>query len=169
MPRRIIRLYDLEELALIIEHPTGVFYTNQAGGVACVQPEIEGVLVPIGNACNVEDKLEAFFANATRLQPSDADTLDTILRVPEEPYVVTPTFFLEVDRSKLAESMEAWLHVTIVASPDLRQHTYRDGETSPTSGGQPWPDKPAVAGRADFYSFWGFGRCSGVLTWSNSD
>ena len=32
---------------LIIAHPTGIQYTNQVGGVACLHPCLEGFLVPL--------------------------------------------------------------------------------------------------------------------------
>jgi len=69
--------------------------------------------------CDVLGKLEAFFATTKgRLSETDADALDSILQTAEPPMVVAPTFFLEVDRSRLADSVEAWLHVTIRASPN---------------------------------------------------
>ncbi|WP_437952075.1 DUF6210 family protein [Sorangium sp. So ce296] len=40
-----IRLYDAG-LGAIIQHPSGVLYTDQTCGVCCAQPEMEGVFVP---------------------------------------------------------------------------------------------------------------------------
>jgi hypothetical protein len=158
----IIRLFELEELALIVECPSGVLYTNQAGGNYCLQPETEGVLVPLGHSCNIEDKLYAFFtgpdAPRRRLEPSHADALDIILRTPEKPYVMTPTFFLEVDRTRLADSMEAWLYVTITESPE----PYAFDEWNRN-------EQPELPQHPTRYPFAGFGRRSGVLTWANSD
>ena len=34
-------------LFVILEEPTGVLYTNQVGGTACLNPEVEGFLVPL--------------------------------------------------------------------------------------------------------------------------
>ena len=53
MGRPVIQLRDLEGLALVVEYPSGVLYTNQAGGVFCNQPIVEGVLAPLGNECDV--------------------------------------------------------------------------------------------------------------------
>jgi hypothetical protein len=67
---------SLEGLALIVECPAGVLH--------------------------VREKLEAFCANRPiQLRSADADALDVILQAPEKPFVVTPTFFLEVDRRRL--------------------------------------------------------------------
>jgi hypothetical protein len=160
MARFIIRLYELEGLGLIVEHDSGVFYTNQAGGTCCAQPEIEGVLVPLGT--ETEDKLDAYFASADvppiRLEPRHADALDVILRTPPEGYAWTPTFFLQVDRSRLAESMEAWLYVTITSCPD------------PVSFADPNQNlQPELPQHPTHYPFAGFAGRSGVLTWTNSD
>ena len=158
----IIRLYELEGPGLIVECASGVLYTNQAGGNYCMQPETEGVLVPLGNACKIEDKLYAFFtgpdAPTLRLEPSHADALDMILRTPEAPYAMTPTFFLEVDRARLAESMEAWLYVTITACPE--PYAFREWNRN---------EQPELPQHPMHYPFAGFGRRSAVLTWANSD
>jgi hypothetical protein len=173
----VIKLYDLEGLALIVEWPSGVIYTNQAGGTFCMQPTAEGVLVPLGSECSVEDKLAALLADKPiRLRSEDADALDVILRTPEEPYVVTPTFFLEVDRSRLEESMEAWLYVTIIACPDEHMRTYAsDGKGRligvTTLSGRRWhpDDQQELGSRATLYSISGFAGRRAVLTWPNSD
>lgn len=38
---------DEEPLGLVVPHPTGVVYTQQAGGTACCHPETEGFYVPL--------------------------------------------------------------------------------------------------------------------------
>ena len=45
----IVRLYDHAGTALVIPHATGIVYSNQAGGTTCVQPQLEGFVVPIAN------------------------------------------------------------------------------------------------------------------------
>lgn len=45
-----VELWEIDNprfLALIVNHPSGVVYTNQAGGVCCTHPELEGVLIPL--------------------------------------------------------------------------------------------------------------------------
>jgi hypothetical protein len=177
MGQPVISLYGLEGLALIVECPSGVLYTKQAGGTFCMHPIAEGVLVPLGSECRLQEKLAALFARqAIQLKPAHADALDIILRMPEEPYVVTPTFFLEVDRGRLDESMEAWLYVTILACPEEHMVGFaldRDGNLSgaQTLSGRAWSpdDQPELGPHASLYPLSGFGRRSAVLTWPNSD
>jgi hypothetical protein len=177
MGQPVISLYGLEGLALIVECPSGVLYTNQAGGVVCMQPTTEGVLIPLGSECRLDEKLHAFFAmQTTRLQAAHAAALDIILRTPEEPYVVTPAFFLEVDRSRLDESMEAWLYVTILSCPDEHMTGFasdREGNLSSvqTLSGRAWSpdDQPELGPHASLYPLSGFEWRSAVLTWPNSD
>ncbi|AZZ92678.1 hypothetical protein EUZ85_18880 [Hahella sp. KA22] len=48
-----ITLYDSVGTAIIIGCKSGVIYSNQTGGTACLQPEYEGVLIPIANTIGI--------------------------------------------------------------------------------------------------------------------
>jgi hypothetical protein len=48
--------------ALIASAPTGVFYTNQTGGLACNHPALEGFLVPLGNGTPLPDESCCFIS-----------------------------------------------------------------------------------------------------------
>ena len=50
-----IRLYDAVGTGLIIPCPSGVMVSNQTGGTACLQPEIEGVYIPLRNDYGLKD------------------------------------------------------------------------------------------------------------------
>ena len=140
---------------LIIEYPSGVVYSNQTGGTACLHPEQEGVYVPLRNDASYaerkllspEMKLLEYFegskhkgSGATEgLDAEDADFIDGVLRswrLGE---------FLEVDRDRLRECHEAWVYVRI-----KRDETVDDEFLSLASGFGPYPKR-------------------GVLTWTNSD
>ena len=88
---------------------------------------------------------------------------------------MTPAFFVKVDRSRLADSMEAWLFVTIVTCPEehLMISATRDGTFSHTMtlSGRAWSpeDQPELGPHATLYPISGFGRRSAVVTWMNSD
>jgi hypothetical protein len=107
-----VNLWSLEEAALIVEWKTGVVFSNQTGGCACCQREMEGLLIPF-NPCDrpvgaptLREQL-AFLINAQYLTEELAGRIDALL---EENY---ETRGVTVDRSRLRDSMEAWIHVDI--------------------------------------------------------
>ena len=146
----IVSLYDLVGTALVVLRPTGIRYSNQAGGTTCLQPREEGVLVPIGNdvavpslrLMSLENQLEKYFVGPPHhgtgacrgLSEEDADRLDEL-------FASSNAFRgIRVDRSRLADSVEAWVFVAIDA----------DNCVPFDSLGPAYPDH-------------------GVLTWTNSD
>lgn len=171
----VIRLYDLEGLALIVKTRSGVIYTNQAGGVFCMQPKVEGVLVPIEDEGDeIERRLDSWFGSYGRIKAEDVASLNGILHTPKEGLTITPTFFLDVDPSKIKESMEAWLHVRITSCPDEHMVSYHSNENGysnvQTLSGNRWNprDQPELRALCH-YSFSGFAGYEAVLTWPNSD
>ena len=144
---RIVELSTTIGTSLILNYPTGIGYTNQAGGTACLQPTAEGVLVPFDNDCDVERRfmsleldLDQYFqtawegTNATLgIKDSDANAIDALLQSRKL------TDWIRVDRERLRESFEAWIHVTVLADHPFYCH-----------GFGPYPRH-------------------GILTWANSD
>ena len=150
--KKIICLYPLEQLALILSEPSGIFYYNQVGGCSCRQEEAEGVLVFVEDSGkklhkNLTDySIEIHRGWLTELREKDADDLDSLFANSEK------TNYLRVDRSKLKESKEAWIHV--VFEPGLPEDERKYCEGYPLSGG--------------VYCA-GFSSKCGILTWDNSD
>lgn len=123
-----VLLYEHVGLSLIVESPSGVVYSNQAGGHACLQPEMEGFLIPLRNDHSLGDNrlvspataLEDHFAGekwrgagATGgIDAEDADFIDKLLERHRLSHC------LEVDRMRLGESFEAWIHVKLTADED---------------------------------------------------
>lgn len=139
-PKRRLSLYDLEGVALILEAPTGVIYSNQVGGHFCLQPTYEGALLPVnpdrdpdGPRSDLERALGALLLNRGWLDDALADAVDATLARHISTRGVT------VDRARLHESIEAWVHVIV-----------------PEATGGPHGESSYPAGR-------------GVLTWLNSD
>ena len=100
--------------ALIVPEETGVVFTNQVNGTACEHREIEGILIPINNDCapeNYQDLLEtklcALFDDAAwgPFTQRKANEIDAVLKAYAE------TRGIKVDRSRLRESVEAWVYV----------------------------------------------------------
>ncbi len=147
-----IRLYDLIGCALILQASEGIVYTNQTGGYSCLQPKVKGILIPLRNnfvikpaqQFGLEPDLHAYFtgpkhrgAGAVRgLDTEDAAEIDKILARHRLDGIII------VDRARLSESHEAWVHVSVLRD---------DYAPSPIFAGfGPYPRK-------------------GILTWPNSD
>ncbi len=122
-----VRLYDSVGFGLILDFPTGVLYSNQTGGTACYQPELEGFYIPVANDfyeeqtefSSPEIELTAFFLSGKHggggatngLDSEDVSVIDKIL----SQYNL---YFISVDQSKLAESHEAWVWVNVKIDRD---------------------------------------------------
>jgi len=109
-------LYELNSLALIVPASTKIVYRNQTGGHACLQSELEGYLVPF--AGEVREKCGRLLSHFTgpkwggwcseRIDEETADEIDSVLaEMPGRDQIT-------VDRTKLHQSCEAWVHVRII-------------------------------------------------------
>jgi hypothetical protein len=169
MSKPLIRLYESGGLGLIVLFPSGVLYSNQVGGYSCRQPEAEGVYLPIvDEVVNQEAPLHKYFtgpklfgACANGIDNEDADVIDEIL------HSQSLTAFISVDRSKLKESCEAWVYVKIANQLPERPVSYSSG-VGKTASGLTITDDEYPSG-IYMYSLYGFGECTGILTWNNSD
>ena len=143
MPRRIVRLWSMpDEVMLVVECPSGVVYENQVGGSACWQAQLEGALSPVDISPESSRRIMELFDpyDPQGIPPARADIIDAILAA--EPGART----LRVDRERLDECWEAWVHVVLESPSSVV--TVDDG----------------------FLGAWfGFGAARGVLTWPNSD
>jgi hypothetical protein len=138
---RRISLWEFRGVGVVIAHPSGVLYSNQAGGYLCSHPEMEGVFLPLaGQGSEWQTKLDRHFFYSEKyaghcyrgIDEETARFLDDLLASSPISRGIT------VDRTRLAESIEAWIHVTIASDAG----------------------DDAIAG---------FGGATGVLTWENSD
>lgn len=139
-----ILLWDMpDEIMLIVEHPSGVIYENQVGGVVCFPGEQEGVLAPVDVARATVEAVQnlPYRQGAEGISSEIADAIDALLAAE------SGARMLKVDRERMQESWEAWVYVQIDA-PRTTVHKLGDGY---------------------FGSVYGFGSARGVLTWPNSD
>lgn len=135
-----VTLHSFPDLGLIVKAATGVIYSNQTGGFACRHSQVEGFFVPLRTYFGMRElhALQGIF-------PSGFDADDGI----DEETATRLEWILDqqglqcvrVDRAKLAESWEAWIHVRL--SGEL-------GDKVPLE--EPRPD-----------------TLEAVLTWPNSD
>lgn len=111
-----IILWDMSDAALIVPRQTGVLYSNQVGGTACLQPSLEGILVPIALETPLEDQAHALPAMlgkifedcADAMENAHADAVDSVMAS------CIYTQGITVDRSRMADSCESWVYVQLV-------------------------------------------------------
>src|ERR1043165_5256239 len=109
----IIRLEQDDLFGIIIAFSSGVKFSNQVGGYACLHPEIEGVYAPLNNTVvNQVGELLAYFTGPKWrgwcMEGIDEETADVIDSVLSQSHYSRR---LRVDRNRLADSCEAWVHV----------------------------------------------------------
>ncbi len=107
-----VDLYEHEGLGLIIACLSGVNYTNQVAGYACLHPELEGVYIPL--PASGVGKLESYFTgpkwNGRCYEAIDEETADFVDAILAELGLGS---CLRVDRDRFAESWEAWIRVKV--------------------------------------------------------
>jgi len=165
----LVQLYDAGGPGLIVLFPSGVLYSNQVGGYSCLQSEAEGIYVPlVDEVVNQEEQLYTYFTGpkllggcANGIDAEDADAIDTIL------HARLLTEFISVDRSKLGWSCEAWVYVKIANQPPERAVSYSSG-VGQTASGLTIKDSDYPSG-INMFPLYGFGECTGIVTWNNND
>ncbi len=154
MAKPVVQLWESVGLGVIIDYPSGLVYSNQTGGTSCLHPEAEGVFVPLRNdtgyrdpkLISPENDLFDYFEGpkhrgtgaTSGLDSADADFIDSVLAN------CSLAGVLSVDRERLGESHEAWVHVVV------HREEQNEDELKIFRGLGPYP------------------RC-GLLTWSNTD
>ncbi len=108
---------SMGQASLIILRKSGIVYWNQTCNTACAQRGEEGVLLPLVSPslnsskdiyCPLEDSLSALdWGPIQGINEERANEIDVILQQFYE------TKSLNVDRTKLKESEEAWIYVNI--------------------------------------------------------
>ena len=146
-----ILLHDSLGFGLIINLPTGILISNQTGGTACLQPEIEGIYIPIANDILIESytlhspetELTQYFLSpkyagtgaCNGIDLKDVEEIESIL----EKYNLQN--FISIDTEKLSESHESWIWVKINLNSENNLFLKNFGKTD----------------------------LNGVITWCNSD
>jgi hypothetical protein len=92
-------------LGLILLCPSGVIWTNQAGGTACRHPQAEGVYLPLWSPVEFPHICSYGYA-----VDSEGDVAAEV-----QAAIAAAGWPLAVDRSRADEAMEAWWPVTVNA------------------------------------------------------
>lgn len=109
---------DYVGAGVILSAPSGVRYSNQVGGMACLHPTYEGVFVPLPHVELPHDCVDGHGCWGMSVSEEFADKCDTVFRRHKLP--------LTVDRKRLSESTECWIPVVVVAMK--RKGVNWDGE-----------------------------------------
>jgi hypothetical protein len=116
-----VSLHEAVGTGLIIKAKTGIVWTNQAGGVSCLQPECEGLYVPFGNDVSLDGRLISLESALFELFRGEVGGMSfaevgwarsfelALKRYAAEHW--RPFAEIELDRARLGESVEAWVHV----------------------------------------------------------
>lgn len=163
----LIEIPDDLGLCLVVELPVGCSYYNQTGGYSCRQAWAEGLLVPLPPHDGVtEQALDQIFGPdgkyrgccSERIDGDDADRIDALLAKHHPAFCGEQ--IIRVDRERLADSWEAWVHVRI------GRHPARPPRLPLALGG---PAPLGTAENAFFWPFYGLPSDEAILTWPNSD
>jgi len=109
MTKTTIDLSCGDYFGIILPRSTGVFFTNQVGGHACDHPELEGLFIPLDDGLDrpTRQVFEHHFQGSwATLTEEDAMVIDRALQKGN-------LGFIRVERSKLFDSVEAWVHVIL--------------------------------------------------------
>ncbi|WP_227430509.1 DUF6210 family protein [Psychrobacter sp. I-STPA6b] len=113
-----IDLYSLTGAMLIYPTPSGIWLNNQVGGHACLQKQVQGILIPIEQHYNnhallsdLELKLYEIFAGCVSVTETMADCFDKLMQAE------VTTNFICINRDKLTDSCEAWVYVWVNQTP----------------------------------------------------
>ena len=96
---------------LILKVPTGMAYSQPAGGYGCYQPFEEGAFFPLTLDTAMTAALDQIFIGqyggwcTSGIDEADADALDALFQAHHFP--------LAVDRKRLKDSKQAWVHGTL--------------------------------------------------------
>lgn len=100
---------------LLVEWPTGIKYCGQTGGIACCHPEVEGFDITLPSRFSVLEDLtcdEGCWGHA--LGTKTVDKLKAVWPKTRESHQWGAYWELELDESRMRNSMEAWIPVRVV-------------------------------------------------------
>jgi hypothetical protein len=122
---KAISLYNLSGLGLILEDASSdVTYLNQTAGHCCGQRHARGFFVFVEDETRrIYNAIAPFMENKETLSAADADYLDTVFT---DNYKAR---HLSVDRTKLEQSEEAWVHVKVALDDESESYTGFAAET----------------------------------------
>lgn len=115
----IDRIVDTDNSALIMCHPTGVFYTAQCGGIACLRPEVEGyALNTIGGFAMDFDDCSFGCSYIYKDNPDAQMALGKAFDEYAKEETKGWTFRIRFDFDRVEETLEGWIPVKVFGKID---------------------------------------------------
>ena len=111
-----------DDTGLVVLAPTGVNYTAQCGGMACMHPEVEGYLLSLGSFMQDFDTCEYGCLYIDRKIESQKKLRDAVNEYCEvnKPY----GDLIQFDDSRMSEAMEGWIPVVLNGSLRFPEITF---------------------------------------------
>lgn len=130
-----MQVYGIEaNRALIVEAQTGIAYSAQVGGVACLHPEVEGfLLLPWWLDRFADLDTCSIGCCGSRFIEPDGDVLEGAWPTWPNGHF-HPAWFIRLDRERLGEGTEAWVPVICYALDGYDP----DGEGAALDGRTAW-------------------------------
>ena len=99
---------------LVVEAPTGVKFSFQVGGSIHWQRSVQGVIYPIpalglAGAEVLGGQLHSIAFELVSISDQEADRIDAL-------FAGSRSIELKVDRSKLSDSCDSWIHMTLLGA-----------------------------------------------------
>lgn len=114
-----LMMHASEMLGLIVLMPSGVVFTNQTGGTACMHPDAEGIFVPLYFSGKWPIELESFWWKGW--EHYDSPQVQVCLDGMELNHILEPVPLTDFRMTTLAELDgwgEAWIPVRIKEAPE---------------------------------------------------
>jgi hypothetical protein len=105
----IVNMECGNDVFLIVKKQTGIAYSNQCGGTACLHPQQEGYLIPLG--IEYEWNIPCINDCAYGLIINESEHNKTIDEINECIKEISGELNISLDTSLINESHEAWVHV----------------------------------------------------------
>ena len=108
--------------ALVIEAPTGISFSFDVGGSIHWKRTVQGFVYPVAatgfaKAATLGDRLHSIVFELVAIENRDADEIDAL-------FEGDPAVELKVDRSRMSESCDNWIHMKLVRASDWRMQGF---------------------------------------------
>lgn len=126
-----VNLQELEGVYFIVGHESGIAYSHQCGGLACIQNSFQGFLVPCSQSIAINNHLYSHFYAGPKYKGHCYDGLDAEDAALIDRLLASVGFgTLSVDRSVLDKSIEAWVYLKVDPGIPCFPYCYNSKPTS---------------------------------------